>query len=84
MHLHKNRLIKRAGVAGIALRAEGVNTVISDRLRASWRCLGGVGLDVDASFYIIAVLALLWALVRDTKKPPGGGCCGCLWLLVFR
>ncbi|PAV96144.1 hypothetical protein CJD50_14110 [Hafnia paralvei] len=38
MHLHKNRPIKRAGVAGIALRAEGVNTVIYDRLRASWWC----------------------------------------------
>lgn len=34
--LHQKQHIKRAGVAGIALRAEGVNAVIPDRLRASW------------------------------------------------
>jgi len=30
MHMHEKRCIKRAGVAGIALRAEGINTYLAD------------------------------------------------------
>lgn len=57
-----------------------LSLIVSERRGA----VRGVCLDVDASLYVIAVLALLWALMIETKKPPCGGCCGCLWLFVFR
>lgn len=56
-----------------------LSLIVSERRGA----IRGVCLDVDGSFCVLAVLALLWALVIETKKPPDGGCCGCLFVTCF-
>ncbi len=70
VHVHQNSPIKRAGEAGIALRARRDDRIYFAHLCASWR--RAVGGQCDA----VVIASRVLRLTRFEDVPPGGGILG--------